>query len=112
MDPSIEFVFEERCSSTEPLTEPAQQELEALKDHGQTLLFELSDFEEKHSTVMQRKRKSISLNSPEKNSGGFMLRGICPCADTHFWWMKLSRENGSALSQLEHNCDTGTAPPG
>lgn len=39
MDPSIEFVFEEHCSSTEPLTEPAQQELEALKDHGQTLLF-------------------------------------------------------------------------
>lgn len=57
MDPSIECVFEERCSSTEPLTEPAQQELEALKDHGQTLLFELSDFEEKHSTVMAKEEE-------------------------------------------------------
>lgn len=103
MDPSIEFVFEEHCSSREPLTEPAQQELEALQDHGQTLLFELSDLEEKHSTVMQRKRKSISsLNSPKKNSGRIDVAWDLSCADTHFWWMEFSRR----MAPLCHSWST------
>lgn len=97
--PAWNFVFEECCSSTEPLTEPAQ----TLQDCGQTLLFELSNFEEKHSTVVQSKRKSISsLNSPKKNSGRIYVACDLSCADTHSWWMKCSRRT----AQLCHSWST------
>lgn len=97
--PAWNFVFEECCSSTEPLTEPAQ----TLQDRGQTLLFELSNSEEKHSTVVQSKRKSISsLNSPKKNSGRIYVACDLSCADTHSWWMKCSRRT----AQLCHSWST------
>lgn len=103
MDPSMESVLEQCCSSTEPLTEAAQQELKPLPDHGQTVLMELSNFEEKHSTLMQRKRKSISsLNSPKKNAGRIYVACDLSCADTHFWWMKCSRRR----AQLCHSWST------